>query len=659
MHKIDHIRELTRRRRHPDALSAANDLAAKEPANADALYLLAANQRCLNLIPDALKTLARLERAHPDFSRLYQERGFCFLAMHDSARAIRAFQQGVTLNPALLASWSALEYLYRVIGDSRNAAAAAGQVADLKQLPGEIVQAGSLFSEGFFAAAEALLRAYIKNGTHIEALRLLARIEQQRDALYEAERLLQSVVERAPDYRAARADYARVLLGRQKYFEAHTESAALLRIDPDNADYRSLAAVACAGLGDHESAISAYRGILDHDLRPAHLQVLLGHSLKALGRKTEAIEAYHAARVTRPDFGDAYWSLANLKTYRFFEGDIVRMRAAIAAGATQLADRIHLHFALGKALESAACYEESWQHYDSGNALKRTTSRYRQESTEVNAQEQVAVWTRKFVAERAGVGAPDPDPIFIVGLPRSGSTLIEQILASHPLVEGTQELHIIPRMIQDLQESSGTGEPRYPGVLSELAPDNFRELGERYLTEANAFRKGRSSKPFFIDKLPGNFGHVGLIQAMLPNAKIVDVRREPMACCFSNFKQLYAAGNEFSYDLECSAHYYRAYLGLMQHWNAVLPGRVHRIVYEDVVADLEASVRGLLDFCGLKFELACVEFHKTARSIGTPSSEQVRQPLNRDGLDQWTHYQAWLRPLEAALGDATSRYRLC
>jgi tetratricopeptide (TPR) repeat protein len=394
---------------------------------------------------------------------------------------------------------------------------------------------------------------------------------------------------------------------------------------------------------------------------------LLGHSLKAQGHQQQAIEAYRAALETRPNFGDAYWSLANLKTYRFSPAEIARMQAALAASATAAAsagvsdtaraDRLHLHFALGSALESAGRYEQSWSHYERGNALKQAESRYRPEFAELDTQRQIAVCTSQFFAERRGLGAPDPDPIFIVGVPRSGSTLVEQILASHSCVEGTQELNVIPRIVQELQGQSDPCAPRYPGALLDLFPKSFLELGQRYLAETGVFRKSAPARPFFIDKLPNNFRHIGLIHLMLPNAKIIDVRRSPMACCFSNFKQLFAAGHEFSYDMEFIARYYRTYIELMRHWDEVLPGRVHRIHHEDLVEDLSGNVRRLLDFCGLPYEPACIAFHNTERSIGTASSEQVRRPINRDGLDQWQHYETWLRPLQDTLGDAPLRYR--
>jgi tetratricopeptide (TPR) repeat protein len=382
----------------------------------------------------------------------------------------------------------------------------------------------------------------------------------------------------------------------------------------------------------------------------------LGHALKTIGQLPEAIDAYRAAAAARPDFGDAYWSLANLKTYRFTDDEIARMRAEEARPSTAYDDRVHLCFALAKAFEDRGETAESWSYYERGNALKREQSRYRADVLETNTAKQIEVCTPDFFARRAGWGDPAPDPIFILGLPRSGSTLLEQILASHSEVEGTQELPDIQRIVQELQgRDPDLDDPRYPAVLADMAQADFRALGERYLTETRAYRTGR---PRFIDKMPNNFRHVGLIHLMLPNARIIDARREPMSCCFSNLKQFFANGQEFSYAIEDIARYYRTYLDLMEHWDTALPGRVLRVHHEDVIDDLDGSVRRILDHCGLAFEPACVAFHKSRRSVRTPSSEQVRQPIFRDGLDQWKKYEPWLAPLRAALGDAVDRYRL-
>ena len=386
----------------------------------------------------------------------------------------------------------------------------------------------------------------------------------------------------------------------------------------------------------------------------AELQVCLGHSLRAIGRHDDASEAYRAAAACRPGFGDAYWSLANLKSYRFSEDEMAGMRTEEAA-ATHPVDRYHFCFALGKALEDRGEFAESWAFYERGNALKRADTHYDPEIVEHEARQQIGVCTAQFFAARKGVGVTSTDPILILGLPRSGSTLIEQILASHPNVEGTRELATLRRIVVELHDPDAPlGDSTYPGVLAELAPEDFRGLGEHYMADTRAYR---TTKPFFIDKMPNNFRHIGLIHLMMPNARIIDARREPMACCFSNLKQLFASGQEFTYSIDDIARYYRTYLELMRHWDAVLPGRVLRVWHEDVVNDLEGSVRRILEFCGLEFEPACVEFYKTERHVHSASSEQVRRPIFRDGLFQWRKYEAWLAPLKDRLGDALTRYR--
>ncbi|MGP0076496.1 MAG: tetratricopeptide repeat-containing sulfotransferase family protein [Bryobacteraceae bacterium] len=646
--ELGRIRELSKSGQHREALGAAELLTAAAPQNRDALYLMAANQRCLHRIHEALANLQRLEQQHPRFSLLYQERGYCYMTLRDAPRAIDAFLRAVDINPALATSWSMLERLYRMTGDVRNAAAAAERVASLKHLPLEVVRAGSLFSDGDLSAAENILRAYLlTSGDDVEALRLLARIEHQHEVLDETELLLETVLKRAPNYLAARLDYVRVLMDRQKYLRAREEIDALLHLEPGNQHYLSLYAAACVGLGDHEPAIELYRELVVTSPESAELHVSLGHALKAIGRGKEAVESYQLAMAARPSFGDAWWSLANLKAYRFSGDEIAHMRAQEASPGAHPADRNHLCFALGKALEDRSEFAESWLFYERGNALKRAESRYHPRITETNTRQQIEICTAQFFAARVNVGLPDPDPIFIVGLPRSGSTLIEQILASHSEVEGTQELADIQRIVLEFRG-------KYPGVLTELAPEDFRRLGQRYMMETRAYRGPR---PFFIDKMPNNFRHLGLIHLMLPNAKIIDARREPMACCFSNLKQLFARGQEFTYSIEDIARYYRTYLDVMRHWDAVLPGRILRVWYEDIVEDLEGNVRRILEFCGLEFEPACVEFYKTKRSVSTASSEQVRQPIFRDGLFQWRNYEPWLGALKEALDDALIRYR--
>jgi tetratricopeptide (TPR) repeat protein len=654
--EVHRIRELLKQRRFEESLQAAEGLAGETPENRDVLYLMAMSQRFLNKIPEALSTLERLQRHHPAFSRLYQERGHCWVALKDAPQAIDAFLRAVNINTALPASWSMLEGLYRMSGQMENAGTAAAHVATLKRLPPEVVNATGLFADGDLSLAENIVRAYLlKHGNHIEAMRLLARIGIERGVLDDAELLLEAVLELEPDYRAARHDYARALLERHKYARARQELEKLLKLEPRNRQLKALYASTIVGLGEHDKAIELYRELLIDAPQASDLHLSIAHSLKTLGHQEASIEAYHAAAAARPNFGDAYWSLANLKTYRFTSDEIARMQAGESAPDVALVDRYHLCFALGKAFEDRDDYEQSYRYYEMGNSLKRSESRYRPEILETNTARQREVCNREFFVRRSMFGAKNPDPIFILGLPRAGSTLLEQILASHSQVEGTQELADIPRMANELQgREPDMTNPRYPGILAEMSAGDFLRMGEKYLNDTRVYRTG---KPFFIDKMPNNFRHIGLIHLMLPNAKIIDARREPMACCFSNLKQLFANGQEFTYSIDDIARYYRTYLDLMEHWDEVLPGRVLRVWHEDVVDDLEVNVRRMLDFCGLPFEPKCVDFHKTERSVRTASSEQVRQPIFREGLDQWKHYERWLAPLKGALGDALVRYR--
>jgi tetratricopeptide (TPR) repeat protein len=625
------------------------------PENRDVLYLRAYSQRMLGDIPAALATLVTLEQLHPQFSRLFQERGQCYIAQKQAPEAIDAFLRGVQINPALPASWSMLEGLFRMTRQAENAAEAAAHVATLKKLPAEVVTATALFCDGELAEAEQIIRAFLlQHGHHVEAMRLLARIGIERDVVDDAQLLLEAVLDLAPDYQAARLDYARVLSKRHMHQRAQQQVERLLAADSANRNYRTLHALTCVGLGQHERAIELYRELLTGTKQPADLHMSIAHSLKTLGRRDEAIAEYRAAAAARTGYGDVYWSLANLKTYKFEDAQLAQMYAAESAASTSVVDRYHLCFALGKALEDQQHYEKSFEYYARGNALKRSESHYQPEVIELNTRLQIEVCTPGLFSSSAG-GTRAADPIFIVGLPRSGSTLLEQILASHSAVEGTQELADIPRIVADLKgRDADIDEPLYPAVLTQMTADDYRRLGEKYLTDTRVYRTGKAR---FIDKMPNNFRHIGLIRLMLPNAKIIDARREPMACCFGNLKQLFAQGQEFTYSVADIARYYRTYLDLMRHWDTVLPGHVLRVQHEDVVNDLDGSVRRLLDFCELDFEPACVEFHKTERSIRTASSEQVRQPIYREGLEQWRHYEPWLGSLRVALGDALTRYR--
>lgn len=611
---------------------------------------------------EALTMLARLEQDHPRFSRLHQERGHCHILLGDAPAALAALHEAVRLNPTLPASWDMLQQLYRMLGDAAQAATAAQHVATLKQLPPQIVVASSLLADGDLEPAEDIVRDYLdQDDGNVGALRLLARIRGEQGELDEAQALLETVLERAPDYHAARFDYGMMLLQQQRPAQARQQAERLLNHEPGHRDYLKQYGAACVALGDHEPVVDLYQGLLDHQAASgeevADLRLWRANALKVTGRQAEAIADYRASLAARPDNGVAWFSLANLKTYRFTDEDLARLRAAQDRPGLQAMDRVYLAFALGKALEDLGQYEASWAQYTQGNAVRRTLSRWRPEVAQACAERLKATFTAEVFAERAGWGDSDPAPIFILGLPRSGSTLFEQILASHARVEGTQELTEIGRYVAELcGRDPDCGLPLEPEALLRLTATEARALGERFLAETRTYR--RLGRPFFIDKMPNNFWHIGLIHLILPRATIIDVRREPMACGFSNLKQLFGTTNqEFTYGEGDIASYYRTYLELMRHWDEMLPGRVLRASYEDIVEDLEGGVNTLLAHCRLAHDPACLTFHQTRRSIRTPSSEQVRQPLGREGLTQWTHYAPWLAPLREALGDAAARYR--
>jgi tetratricopeptide (TPR) repeat protein len=514
-----------------------------------------------------------------------------------------------------------------------------------------LLEAGRALVDNDIPHAEALLRDRLRRSpTDVAAIRMLAEVAARIGRYEDAAHLLERCLELAPGFDAARQNYAMVLHRGNRPQEALAQVERLLAGDPGNPGYRNLRAVVLCRTGDFDEAIELYEGILAEHPDQARVWLSQGHALKTAGLSERAIAAYRRCIALDPGFGDAWWSLANLKTFRFDDADIAAMRAQLQR--TDLGDehRLHLDFALGKALEDRGEYAESFTHYSLGNALRLARVPYSADATSARLQRAAEIYTAEFFRERAGFGVAAPDPIFIVGMPRAGSTLVEQILSSHPLVEGTMELPEITSLTRVLRQQGADDDSpaRYHEVLAGLDADAVRELGERYLERTRIQRK--AGAPFFIDKMPNNFAHIGLIQLALPNARIIDVRRHPLACGFSLFKQQFARGQDFSYSLDDIGRYYRDYVGLMAHFDRALPGRIHRIAYETLVDDTEAEVRRLLDYCGLPFEPRCLRFFENDRPVRTASSEQVRQPIYRAGVDHWTHFEPWLGPLKAALG---------
>ncbi len=517
-----------------------------------------------------------------------------------------------------------------------------------------LLRAGAALAKNDLDAAvpalEAWLRLYPRDPY---ALRMLAEANGRLQRYAEAEGLLRRSLAVAPGFDVARFNLALVLHRQSKSQESLAEIGALLARQPDNPAFHNLHAAILARLGEHDAAIAVYDGLMARHPDNARAWMSYGHALKTVGRSADAIAAYRSAVERQASLGEAWWSLANLKTFRFADGDVAQMRAGLAQPELGDDDRFHLHFALGKALEDAADYAASFDHYAKANAGRRRQVQWNAEGNHAHVLACERLLTPAFFATRAGQGCPAADPIFIVGLPRSGSTLIEQILASHSAVEGTAELPDLPVLARQLAETRpGDRDARYLDALADLPPDGLRAIGEAYLDRTRVQRK--TGRPHFVDKLPNNFAFTGLIQLALPNAVIIDARRHPMATCFSAWKQHFARGQTFTYDLGELGRYYTDYVRLMAHFDTVLPGRVLRVQYEAMVTDTEAQVRRLLAHCGLDFEPACLAFHETQRAVRTASSEQVRRPINAEGLDQWRRYDAWLGDLKATVGDPAS-----
>jgi tetratricopeptide (TPR) repeat protein len=519
-----------------------------------------------------------------------------------------------------------------------------------------LMQAGLALVEGQLAVAERLLRPHLKEKpTDIAAIRMMAELAGRLGRYGDAEHLLRRALELAPDFTAARANLATVLYRQNRPADAIEVLDRLLDVQPDNAAHQNLKAAALGRIGGFEEATRLYEEVLARFPDQPRIWMSYGHVLKTVGRLEEGIAAYRRALAVAPGLGEVWWSLANLKTVRLDAADIAAMKAALAAPALSHDDCFHLHFALGKAHEDAGEPEPAFRHYAEGNRLRGEAIGYEADDTTRRVDRAIALFTPAFLAARDGWGCPSRDPIFILGMPRSGSTLIEQILASHGQIEGTMELPDIPALVKRLGgRARKSDEGAYPEMLADLGPDELRALGEEYLERAAIHR--RTGKPFFIDKMPNNWPHVGFLHLILPSAKIIDARRHPLDCGFSNFRQHYARGQGFSYSLTDMGRYYADYVRLMAHFDRVLPGRVHRVVHERLVEHPEREIRALLDFLRLPFDPACLSFHENPRAVRTPSSEQVRRPINREGIDQWRPYETHLGPLKDALGPVLDAY---
>ena len=623
--------------------------------NDDVLYMLAVCQRYLSKHSSALATLEKLKSLVPEHSRAFQETGHVYRAMNNAGAALNAFSRATQINPALAASFRAQIDILTATDRSHLTGQLKQQLESLEALPKPLVAVTDLIAQGKLIKAEQLCKAFMqKVPRNIEGMRLLADIGSRLGVLEDAEFLLESAVEFAPDHTKARIDYIQVLRKRQNYQESLRQAKLLLDTDPSNPQFQSVFAVESMQSGDYDTALSMFESILKILPEDPVTLTSRGHALKTQGQTEDAIDSYRRAIKKYAAHGEAYYSLANLKLFSFSDEEIQAMEAQESNLGISHQSRIYLNFALGKAYEDKGLFDKAFMFYERGNAFKKSQSRYKASDLTAEFKAQTEVFDDAFIASHANTGFTSPDPIFIVGLPRSGSTLLEQILASHSQVDGTMELPNMLALAQKLRRGERmSAVNHYPGILKELPAEQFLEFGEKFIDET---RVHRGSAPFFIDKMPNNFRHVGLIKLMLPNAKIIDARRHPMGSCFSGFKQLFAEGQEFTYGLEGVGTYYRDYVELMDHWDKVLPGQVLRVQYEEVVADLDTQVRRILDYCGLEFEDSCINFYETDRSVRTPSSEQVRQPIYQSGIEQWKNFESNLDPLKQALGPILERY---
>ena len=619
------------------------------PGDPRALLILGSSHRRQGAYAAAKAVLAPLARAWPRAANTHYELGATLSALGEHAAAETSLRHAVSLNRDQAEAWRALgELLFRT-GAVTAAEAAFAEHRRAAVTDPALRPAAEAIYQGRVAEAEQHLRAHLaRRLDDAQATRLLAEVYMAQQRFGDAEVLFERTLALDPRHDGARFGLADALFRQQKATPAIAQVERLLATAPGDPAYLNLYAACLALVGEDERVIAIYEALLaDYPMQP-RLWLNYGHNLRTVGRRDDAVAAFRRSLALSPGLGDAYWSLANLKTRALTEADEADIAAALSRGDLSEDDRLHLHYALGKALEDRGEAEAAFGHYGQGAAIRRRQTPYDAGETTAAVKRARAVFTRELFKAREGSGATSDAPIFIVGLPRSGSTLVEQILASHSQVEGAMEL-------PDLGHLARRFGPQYPDAVARLDDAALKALGESYLSTTRVQSKQGLAR--FIDKMPNNFMHVGLIRLILPNARIVDARRHPLGSGFSAFKQHFAQGQTFSYDLADIGRYYRDYVELMAHFDAAAPGAVHRVIYEDLVEDTEGETRRLLDYCGLPFEDACLRFHETRRAVRTVSSEQVRRPIYRDGLTQWRAYESWLEPMKAALGPVLDDWR--
>ncbi len=612
----------------------------------DFYYFKAVCHRYLKEADKALITLDQLIKHFPHYARAYQELGYIYSIQKNDKKALRAFLRAVRLNDSLHASW--LSILKFAEGNEQLLTMCDTNIYYLKNLPPELKTVLSYTNEGKLAKADHICRDYLQRNPHdVEAMRLLAKIALELYIFEDAEFLLESCLVFDPENIKVKHDYITVLLRRQKYGLALDTAKDLYNSNPEELVAMKLYAITLFRADMYDEAINLYESILDKEPSNTDVMLSMGHLYKTAGQIDKSIKSYQNAFKRDKYFGDSYWSLANLKTYKFTDKEIKSLHEMVKDEYVPDAEKVFMFFSLGKAYEDMGEYKKSFKYYKSGNDYQKTNSDYSREDFSEECKNQISVCSKDLFDIKKDWGHDAKDPIFILGLPRAGSTLTEQILASHSMVEGTHELPNILAIAHKLNlRKAQDEESRYPDILLSLSEPHLKLIGENYINDSEVFRSG---KPYFIDKMPNNFRHIGLINLILPNAKIIDIRRNSMAGCFSCYKQLFSEGQEFTYGLEDLASYYNNYIELMDHWNKVLPGKILSLQYEDLVGDLENSVRKILDYCELPFEQDCVEFYKSKRAVKTPSAEQVRQPIFKEGLDYWKNYEPYLTKLSKNL----------
>ena len=635
--------------RFKDALNLLKTILKENPNHIDSLYLAAVSARYLKQFDDSKHYIEHLLLNAPDMGRAYQELGHLNRDMGNEEKAAAHYRQACELNPALLAAWNSL-YKYFTNNNNKPAADhALEQINKLKSLPGSLLYIDQILNEGRLGVAEAKCRAFLKeNPTHTYAMSLLSEIANRLGYFDDAEFLLEKAVEFKPDDGDLRMKYAAILRKKQKFAKTMEQVDILCDMDPENLTYQAQKASEIMQNGDHEAAVVLLDNILEKNPYNFSSLTSKGHAQKTLGKTDLAIESYQSAYQIKPDHGEAFFSLSNLKTYSFSDIELKAMREQVSRVDLSLRDKAYFHFALAQGCEVNGEYEEAFFHLEKGNKIKNDQSQYSIERMDRELQAQIDVCDNSFFNDLGEGGNQTKDPIFILGLPRAGSTLVEQILASHSMIDGTLELPNILSMAQSLRGDDIYGKlGNYPKSMQSLSLEEREAFGQKFIDDTKMHRK---EAPFFTDKMPNNFRHIGLIHLIMPNAKIIDARRYPLDCCFSMFKQLFAQGQEFSYGLAEAGSYYRSYVKLMDHWERVLPGKILRVNNEDVINDLEGQVIRILNYLELPFEESCILFHETKRSVRTASSEQVRKPVNKEGMERWKPYSKNLKPLVESLG---------